>query len=264
MAKPVLSFGASSDGDRCRRGGRLADGYRVGVDVHRRPLPQEADEDVASGEVAAVDPECLAQCSDQHIDRSRPGHLLGPPARGAIGADTVRIVDNHDGSLLEVGIVVTGDLHERGQLGIVATHREHAVGHDQRSPGRSCRMSETGAELLEIEMVVDHSVGRPGHAKGIDDAVVIELVTEHDRLLAYQRGEGGKDRCICRRQDHGLLPSVESAQFLLEVEVHLIGTRDEPDRPRAGSEGTGRRLLGFDDGRMTGEPEVAVRVHPDE
>ena len=174
------------------------------------------------------------------------------------------VIDHHDHVLRVPVVVVLARRHDLVEGGVVAAHAEDAVGDDDGSPCRRSAGREGLREPGHVEVWIHQLLPGLGETGSVDDAVVIELVADHDRLGCHERREYGHHRCVRRAHDHRRLPSVEGGEALLQLDVRSERAADEPHRLRARSELPGGLLLGGDELGPHGHSEVAVRVHPDE
>ena len=107
------------------------------------------------------------------------------------------------------------------------------------------------------------SAGRAS-AIAFDDAVVIEFIADHRRLVGYEGRNEAHHRGIGRRVQHGGRTTVEGCETPLQGDVRRPGSADEADRAGASAIGGGCPLLGLDDFGAQRHAEIAVGIHAQE
>src|SRR6516165_12275531 len=81
---------------------------------------------------------------------------------------------------------------------MISAHAEDAVGHDDRTAARPRREPKRSLELAHVEMFVDVLLGWPSKRGSIDDAVVIEFIADHRRLIGHEGRDEAHHRGIGR------------------------------------------------------------------
>jgi hypothetical protein len=147
---------------------------------------------------------------------------------------------------------------------MIAAHAEDAVGHDDRTAACLRREPKRSLELAHVEMFVDVLLGWPRKRDSIDDAVVIEFIADHRRLVGHEGRDEPHHRGIGRRIQHGARAAVEGSETPLQRDVWGPGSADEADRTGASAIGGGRALLGLDDLGTQRHAEIAVGIHAQE
>jgi len=156
------------------------------------------------------------------------------------------------------------NVHDLIDRSVVAAHREDAVGDHQHALGAPLGTLDLFVERAQIEVRVDTFVQWPRKPHRVDDAIVVEFITDDDGFLAHQRHDRAHDRRVGSGEDHAGPTPVESRQFRFELDVGQAGAADEAHRPGPGAEARGGGLLGGDDVGSQRHAEVRVRVHADE
>src|SRR6266699_1187498 len=106
-------------------------------------------------------------------------------------------------------------------------------------------------------MLVDSPLGL-GHSTAVDDASVIELITDDQIPLIHQGEDCSRVRSITRlKRDRRFSPSIVG-ENLLELQVNIHGAGDDSYRSRPCpifSRRSNRSLLQL---RMIGQPEIVI------
>src|SRR5437763_561901 len=103
-----------------------------------------------------------------------------------------------------------------------------------------------------------------GELHAVDDAVVVQLVGDEHRLGRSQAEEHARDRRVSGAGQHACRAAMKVGQRLLEPDVRRVRAADEPHRSRTHAVPAGGVLLRLDQLAPQREPEIRVRVHPDE
>ena len=163
-------------------------------------------------------------------------------------------------------IVAAAELEQIRQRGDRALHREHAV-RDHQPGAAVLRRGELRVEIGEVRVLVHGRLAlgdRLGEPRRIDDRRVIELIADHDVLLAEQRG---RDRLVGvpRADEAQGRPGPDQARARgLECPMHRVRPADEPHRGGARSPAIQRGLAGRDHLGLRAQPEIVVRREDDD
>ena len=160
---------------------------RVRVNIKGRRLAQIADHGFFRNDVAAVDAEGLAECRYQEIGRARTSVLLRAAAGFSECADAVRVIDRHDHIFGECSVVGARQHHNSIKRRMIAAHTEHAISYNNRACALVRHRFEMSLEIADIEVFIDSLLGRPGQRDRVDNAIVVELVADHRRLIGDER-----------------------------------------------------------------------------
>src|SRR5262249_24398657 len=115
-----------------------------------------------------------------------------------------------------------------------------------------------------VEMFVDVLLDWSSKSDSIDDAVVIEFIADHRRLVGHEGRDEAHHRGIGRRIQHGAGAAVEGSEAPLQRDVWGPGSADEANRAGTSAIGGGRPLLGLDDLGAQRHAELAVGIHAQE
>ena len=249
--------------ERGQGGCRFSGRDRVGVDVEGVPLAQPPDHRSFAGDVAAIDAHRLPQGADQHVG-APAGDLLGAAPGGAESTDAVRVVHHQHAAAREARIVLPAQLGDAIDRRVVAAHAEHAIRDHQRALRLSQRLLEPLLQGAQVEVPVHLPCLVRGELHAVDDAVVVQLVGDEHRLGRSQAEEHARDRRVSGAGQHACRAAMKVGQCLLEPDVRRVRAADEPHRSRTHPVPAGGVLLRLDQLAPQREPEIRVRVHPDE
>src|SRR5215510_16448784 len=154
--------------------------------------------------------------------------------------------------------------HDSVEGGMIAAHAEDAVGYDDRTAACLRRGPKRSLELAHVEVFVDVLLGWPSKRDSIDDAVVIELIADHRRLIGHEGRDEPHHRGVGRRIQYGARAAVEGSEAPLQRDVWGPGSADEASRAGTSAIGGGRPLLGLDDLGAQRHAEIAVGIHAQE
>ena len=170
-------------------------------------------------------------------------------------AEAVRVVD-HDACA--VFLRQRADL---GQVGNIAAHGEHAVGHDEAAGGVG--------HLLQFLFQIRHVVMLVAKHLAVGElAAVIEagmVLTVHDDIV-MQADNGADDAEIgleARREGHDGVLAQKFCQLVLQLQMQL---ERAVQKPRAGAAGAERLIgvhTGFDDCFVRRQAEIVVGAEHD-
>ena len=162
------------------------------------------------------------------------------------------------------GVVGPRQRHDAVERGMIAAHAEDAVGHDDRTAACLRREPKRSLELAYVEMFVDVLLGGSSKRDRIDDAVVIEFIADHRRLIGHEGRDEAHHCGIGRRVQHGGRTTVEGSETPLQRDMRRPGSADEANRAGASAIGGGRPLLGLDDLGAQRHAEIVVGIHAQE
>src|SRR5207302_7585644 len=82
-------------------------------------------------------------------------------------------------------------------------------------------------EVVDVEMLVDPLLGRARERGRVDDAIVVELITDHSGLVGHQRWDYSHDGGVGGREQHGGGAAMERGEPLFQRDVRRGGPADE-------------------------------------
>ena len=221
VGQPLAALGAVGDVDG--RHGRRAVGRaeRVRVDVGVGLLPHGLDQLGAAGDEAAVDAEGLAEGADQDV-HARAAVLLGAAPGRAVGPDAVRVVHHRHDAVAEA-VLVGGASRAAGRRSGASSPRMLKMPSKMTTTrpmpsgtASSLRARSSTSLCAKIGAAVVRHVGDAHRA---DDAVVVQLVADPERVRARQRDRRAEDRGVGRVERLGRRAPDERGDALLERHV---------------------------------------------
>ena len=248
-----MRFQLAERGKR-RSGVRGRDGR--GEDERAGAVAHEVGYAAAGGHIAAEGSKRLGERAHVDIDMVFKAIIAGCAAASlADDAEAVRVVD-HDACA--VFLRQRADL---GQVGNVAAHGEHAVGHDQAA--RRLR------HLLELLFKVCHIVVLVAQHLAVGQlAAVIEagmVLTVHDDIV-MQADNGADDAEIgleARREGHDGVLAQKFCKLVLQLQMQLERAVQETGAGAAGAERLIGVHTGFDDCFVRCQAEIVVGAEHD-
>ena len=164
--------------------------------------------------------------------------------------DGVRIVHHHQRAVL------LGEVADRGQVGDIAVHGEHAVGGDQAET-RAGGLGQLGIEVGHVVVQVAEPLGF-AQADAVNDAGVVQLIGNDRVLRPEQRLEQAAVGVEAGGVKDGVFGAEELADLGLELLVDALGAADEADAGHAVAPLVNGRLRRRRDRRMLRQPQVIV------
>ena len=228
-----------------------------GVDKAGGCVAEQVDEVGAAADESAEGAQGLAPGGHEDVDAVVDAKVFGgSPARGAQDAGGVGVVHHQD------GVVGACEFDQVGQGREVSVHAEEAVGDDQ-TPAETGFAGEQVAEVVDVAVAVDvgHRAGEPA---GVNDAAVVEPVTEDGVLSADKGGDCAQVGHVAGGKDEGRPGAEETGEAGFKVAVGGHAARDEAGgggAQAAGAEGGGGGV--FEHG-MVGQTQVVVRTEEEE
>ncbi len=142
---------------------------------------------------------------------------------GAEHAGRVGLVEVED------AVVAPGEVEQTGQVGAVAVHAEHGLGHDQARAALVVDRLQLALEVVEVVVAeADLAHARLGQARV--QARVVEPVGEHLHRPGHQVDQGRQDRgvgLVARGEQQGRVGALEGGQAFLDQQVLGQGSRDQ-------------------------------------
>ena len=175
---------------------------------------------------------------------------------GTEHAHAVRFVDHEPGARL------VAEVGDRGQVGDVALHREHAVDDDEHAAAVGGGLVELALELVQPP-VAERPQLRAREEAAVEDRGVVARVGHDGVARPQQRAEGADVGLVAGGEDQRRLGPVPAGDLGLELEVQVERAIEEARAGQAGAvavEGVARTR---DDPLVFGQPEVVVASEHD-
>ena len=98
---------------------------------------------------------------------------------------------------------------------------------------------------------------------GVDDAVMVQLITDYIGFLADQRCDDAAHRHIRSAEDHGVLTAVKCRKFMLKITVRFESSGNKADCSGSYAEFTSSLFLRFNHVIAERKSKIGVGIHAD-